>query len=259
MMLATKTFVPIYHQLKLQIEAQIHSGAWKPGEQVPSESELGEQFKISRTTFRQALGELVNQGLLTRVQGNGTFVAQPRIKQYLNRPTGFTEDTYTRHMKPSSQLLQQGIESASTHVASALQIAEESHIIVLERLRMADDLPTAVEISRLRQDLCLTFSTEELSGSSLYSYFTEKCKIILATTYQDMEAIACPQPLAHLLGISKGGPVLHIYCTTFVQMVRPFEQIESFYRAGELANIVPILSDHFMLHNIPALGSRLER
>ena len=78
MMFDTNTFVPLYYQLKLHIESQIRSGIWRPGDQVPSESDLGEKFHISRTTVRQALGELVNQGLLTRVQGKGTFVAHPR-------------------------------------------------------------------------------------------------------------------------------------------------------------------------------------
>jgi GntR family transcriptional regulator len=230
MILDVKTFVPLYHQLKLHIETQIRSGAWKPGDQVPSEADLGESFHVSRTTVRQALGELVNQGLLRRVQGKGTFVAQPRIRQYLNRLTGFTEDTQTRRMKPASQLLRQGIEPASKRVATALKIEEAAPVIVLERLRVADDLPMAVETSHLRQDLCPTFSADEFSGASLYSYLTEKFNLIPTTAHQDMEAIACPQPQAHLLGISKGGPVLHIYRTTFDQTGKPFEQVESFYR-----------------------------
>jgi GntR family transcriptional regulator len=230
MMLDTKTFVPLYYQLKLHIEGQIRSGVWKPGDQVPSEFELGEKFRVSRTTVRQALGELVNQGLLTRIQGKGTFVAQPRIRQYLTRLTGFTEDTKTRHMKPASQLLRQGIEPPSTRVASALGISEGTPVIVLERLRLADDLPMAVEISHLRQDLCPSFNTDDLAGGSLYTYLTEKFNIIPTTAHQDMEAIACPQPQARLLDISKGDPVLHIYRTTFDQTQLPFEQVESFYR-----------------------------
>ncbi len=69
-------FPSLYYQLKLHIESQIRSGAWQPGDQVSSESTLGEKFQVSRTTVRQALGELVNQGLLTRTQGKGTFIAQ---------------------------------------------------------------------------------------------------------------------------------------------------------------------------------------
>ena len=84
-MFNTNTFIPLYYQLKVHIESQIRSGAWQPGDQVPSESVLGEKFHVSRTTVRQALGELVNQGLLTRVQGKGTFVAHPRIRQRLTR------------------------------------------------------------------------------------------------------------------------------------------------------------------------------
>ena len=118
-MFDTNTFVPLYYQLKQHIEAQIRSGTWQPGDQVPSEAVLGENFHVSRTTVRQALGELVNQGMLTRVQGKGTFVAHPRIRQRLTRLTGFTEDFQTRRMKPASQVLRQGTEPAGSRVAAA--------------------------------------------------------------------------------------------------------------------------------------------
>lgn len=229
-MFNTNTFVPLYYQLKLHIESQIRSGTWQPGDQVPSESVLGEKFHVSRTTVRQALGELVNQGLLTRVQGKGTFVAHPRIRQRLTRLTGFTEDFQARLMKPASQLLRQGNEPAPARVASALRITEGTPVIILERLRLADELPMAVEIAHLREDLFPSFNAEEFPGGSLYTYLAEKFNTIPTIAHQDMEAIGCPRTKARLLEISKGGPVLHIYRTTFDQSGRPFEQVESFYR-----------------------------
>lgn len=229
-MFDTNTFIPLYYQLKQHIESQIRSGTWQPGDQVPSEAVLGKNFNVSRTTVRQALGELVNEGLLTRIQGKGTFVAHPRIRQRLARLTGFTEDFQARRMNPASQLLRQGKELATARVAAALRIEEGTPVIVLERLRLADDLPMAVEISHLREDFFASLNIEELRGGSLYTYLTENCNIIPTSAHQDMEAIRCPQPQARLLGISKGVPVLHIYRTTFDQLGRPFEQVESFYR-----------------------------
>jgi len=229
-MFNTNTFIPLYYQLKQHIESQIRSGTWQPGDQVPSEAVLGEKFHVSRTTVRQALGELVNQGMLTRIQGKGTFVAHPRIRQRLTRLTGFTEDYQAQRMKPASQLLRQGKEPASLRIASALRITEGTPVIVLERLRLADDLPMAVEIAHLREDLFPFFKAEEFPGGSLYTYLAEKFNTIPTIAHQDMEAIGCPKPQARLLGISKGGPVLHMYRTTFDQSGRPFEQVESFYR-----------------------------
>jgi GntR family transcriptional regulator len=230
MMFNTNTFIPLYYQLKQHIESQIRSGTWQPGDQVPSEAVLGAKFHISRTTVRQALGELVNQGMLTRVQGKGTFVAHPRIRQRLTRLTGFTEDFQARGIKPSSQLLRQGKEPADSRVASALQITEGTSVIVLERLRLADDLPMAVEISHLPDHLFPSFNAEEFPDGSLYTYLAEKFNTIPTTAHQDMEAIACAQPQARILGLSKGSPVLHIYRTTFDHFGGPFEQVESFYR-----------------------------
>lgn len=72
---------------------------------------------------------------------------------------------------------------------------------------------------------------QDLASGSHYTYLTQKFDIIPTTANQDMEAIACPQSQAHSLGIAKGGAVLHIPRTTFDQLGRPFEQVESFYRA----------------------------
>jgi GntR family transcriptional regulator len=133
-------------------------------------------------------------------------------------------------MKPASQILRQEVEPASPRIASALRITEGTPVIVLERLRLANELPMAVEISHLREDLFPSFQAEQFPGGSLYTYLAETFNTIPTTAHQDMEAIACPQPRARLLGLPKGGPVLHIYRTTFDQAGRPFEQVESFYR-----------------------------
>jgi GntR family transcriptional regulator len=245
MMFNTNTFIPLYYQLKVHIESQIRSGAWRPGDQVPSESVLGEKFHVSRTTVRQALGELVNQGLLTRVQGKGTFVAHPRIRQRLTRLTGFTEDFQARFMKPASQILRQEKEPALSRVASALRIAEGTPVVVLERLRLANDLPMAVEISHLREDLFPSFNAEEFPGGSLYAYLAETFNTIPTTAHQDIEAIGCPGPQARLLGLPKNGPVLHMYRTTFDQSGQPFEQVESFYRGDRYVFQAELTNESF--------------
>jgi GntR family transcriptional regulator len=164
------------------------------------------------------------------VHGKATYVAHPPIRQRLTRLTGFTEDFHTRLMKPASQILRQGKEAAPIRVAAALRIAAGTPVIILERLRLADDLPMAVEISHLREDLLPSFNTEEFPGGSLYAYLTEKFNIIPTTAHQDIEAVGCPGPQARLLGLAKNSPVLHMYRTTFDQNGQPFEQAESFYR-----------------------------
>ena len=74
------SLTPIYSQLKEMVREKIEAGIWPPGTLIPSERDFCEQFGISRMTVRQALGELVSEGMVVREKGKGTFVAQPRLR-----------------------------------------------------------------------------------------------------------------------------------------------------------------------------------
>src|ERR1700681_3065055 len=104
--------LPRYYQLKEIMREKIRLGEWKPGDLIPSERELGEQYGISRMTARQAITELVNEGLFYREQGKGTFVSRHKITQQLIHLTGFTEDISARGQHPSTKVI-----SATMHLA----------------------------------------------------------------------------------------------------------------------------------------------
>src|SRR5258708_22034678 len=97
--------VPRYHQLKEILRERIQSGEWKAGDLIPSERELSEQYGISRMTTRQAITDLVNEGVFFREQGRGTFVSHRKITQQLIRLTGFTEDISARGQQPGTKML----------------------------------------------------------------------------------------------------------------------------------------------------------
>lgn len=234
-MLDNHSPIPLYYQLKAHLEEQIEHGIWKAGERVPSESELGDLFGVSRTTVRQALGDLVQRGLLTRVQGRGTFVAEPRLQQPLMRLTGFTQDMRAWGKSPSSQVLQVGLAAAEPETALALGVPPGSPVILVKRLRIADGHPLALEIAHLAHPLCRGVLSEDLGIQSLYQILAARLHIVPTRAEQRLEAVRCPAAEAHLLGIARGEPVLHIHRTTFDQHGRAFEQVESFYRGDRYA------------------------
>ncbi|MFM8322569.1 MAG: GntR family transcriptional regulator [Chloroflexota bacterium] len=234
--------VPLYYQLRKFITERIEAGEWKPGDRLPSESELGSQFGISRTTVRQALGELTSLGLLKRIQGKGTFVGQPRIQQRLLRLTGFSQDMNSRRMRSASRLLDLELVRAEPPVAERLALPPEAQVVFLRRLRLADAEPMALEASYLLSEFYEILRRENLAERSLYDVLGSCCGTAPTRAVQEMEATACPAFAAQLLGVRKGSPVLHIHRTTFDQNGRSFEQVESFYRGdryifyAELAN-----------------------
>jgi GntR family transcriptional regulator len=221
----------MYYQLKELLREKIAAGEWQPGTMIPSERELSEQHDISRMTVRQALTELTTEGLLRRVQGRGTFVAEPKIQQGLNRLTGFTEDMHTRGFQPGGQVLRLEKETASALALGALQITPDQPIVLLERLRLAENEPIALETCHLHFRNVQELLREDFENSSLYNLLTEKYGITPTRAEQQVEADLCSQREQKLLVLNEIMPVLRNRRVTFDQWGRPFEYTESAYRA----------------------------
>ena len=117
--------LPRYYQLKEIMRERVQSDEWKPGDLIPSERELSEKYGISRMTARQAITDLVNEGLFYREQGKGTFVSQRKITQQLIRLTGFTEDIKARGQKPGTRVLSALMFPADEATADKLRIDPE--------------------------------------------------------------------------------------------------------------------------------------
>lgn len=222
--------VPLYYQIQQILEERIDGGEWQPGMQVPSERELCEQFRVSRITVRQALSALANQGRLNRQQGVGTFVASPRIKQRLNRLTGFTQEMSARGQRPGARVLQLEVIPAPPAVARALERVAGDPTVLVKRLRLTDEEAVAIESAHLPAVLCPGLEQEDLENNSLYDLLGGKFDIIPAQAEQQIEALACPAAEARLLGVRKGAPMLHMFRVTYSSEGRPIEYTESFYR-----------------------------
>src|SRR6059058_1119123 len=125
--------LPLYFQLKEIMRERIRSDEWKPGDLIPSERELSEKYGISRMTARQAITELVNEGLFYREQGKGTFVSHLKISQQLIRLTGFTEDIRARGQRPDTKVLSATMCPADESTAERLRIKTGQLIFCLRR------------------------------------------------------------------------------------------------------------------------------
>jgi GntR family transcriptional regulator len=189
-----KSRLPLYIQLANLIRIKVQEGTWRPGEQIPTESELCDLHQVSRITVRQAIAELVQEGYLERYPGRGTFVAEPRIEQRLSRLTGFTQDMQARGKVPGARVLQFTVVEPPTALPWAYHLEDEEKVILLKRLRLADGEPLAVEMSYLSFNLCAAILDGDLEDCSLYARLEEACNIIPSRAGQQWTA-----------GLSKGG------------------------------------------------------
>lgn len=225
--------LPIYYQLKEILRQRIESGEWQPGDLIPSERDLCNEHGISRMTVRQAIVALVNEGRLRREQGKGTFVAQPKIEQRLGSVTSFTQDMSSRGKRVESQVLRQELTLAQPEVAAALGLEPNKQVMLLERLRLVDGVPLALETCHLHFPGCESLRQEDLAHQSLYNVLARKYGLVPSQAYQQMEATICePYPL-RLLGLSRGSPVLLIRRTALMQDGHAFEYTVSIYRGDK--------------------------
>jgi GntR family transcriptional regulator len=228
-MLNKQSPVPLYLQLKKLLEAQVANGELPPHGRVPSERELSEQYDISRMTARQALIELIQEGRLYTSRGKGTFVAEPKIRQSVQALTSFTEDMRTRGFTPTTKLVRLERTTAGSTLATRLRIVEGATVVCVERLRLADDEPVALETACLSFEGAERLLTMALEGS-LYAILRDHFSIIPCEAIQEFEAMLARPRERALLHLNEGAPVLRIQRTTFDAEQRPFEFVQSIYR-----------------------------
>ena len=221
--------VPKYHQLKEIIRDGIERDELPPGAAIPPERELCERYGVSRMTARQAVMELVSEGLLYRVQGLGTFVAEPKLGQGAERLTGFTQDMRERGMETTSTVLELEEEEAGPVVARILGIDPGGLIVRIRRLRNAAGRPMALENSHLLHEVAEGVLGVDLSSRSLYEELG-KAGVRISGAEQSYEAVLVNEEESKHLGVPVGSPAMLIERVTHDAKARPFEYVKSVYR-----------------------------
>ncbi|GGE52338.1 phosphonate metabolism transcriptional regulator PhnF [Pullulanibacillus camelliae] len=222
--------IPIYYQIEEYLKKMIETGKFAVNQVIPSERELSGTFQVSRMTIRQAVSDLVNEGYLYRRKGKGTFVAEQKIEQPLQGLTSFTEDMIKRGMTPSTRVLHFDKKKASVSIAKQLGISEQELVYEIKRIRLADDIPMALEMSYIPVKLVPNL-TETIVQDSFYKYIEDTLQLKIEDAVQALEAsIVLPED-AKRLDMKPGAAVLLIHRHTYLTSGKALEWVKSVYRA----------------------------
>lgn len=223
--------VPLYIQIKAYILKCIDEGVFPENSRIPSERQLAEQFDVSRLTVTKALNELALEGVLQARVGRGTFVRARKIDQQLNTLTGFTQDMAQRGQTAKSRVLQATIAEASHEVATALHLAEGAAVVFLERLRLADDEPIAIERASLPADRFPDILTRHnFQQESLYAVLQQEYACRMTSAYQRLNARLPNLDEQKHLKIAENVPILDITRTTYDGAEMALEYVRAIYR-----------------------------
>ena len=146
-MLKQDAITPLYVQLRDEIEKDIRSGIYKPGDKIMTEAEMSKTYGVSLITIRKAVGLLIDQGLVVRKQGKGTFVTRPKVSRNMKKLQSFSEMCEQMGMKPGARMLENRLVEADAKTAARLGIEQGSQVVYISRLRFADMEPVAIEKS----------------------------------------------------------------------------------------------------------------
>jgi len=217
---------PLYMQLAQSLATAIRDGVFHADEALPSERVLAEQLELSRVTARKAIDRLVEQGLIIRKRGSGNYIA-PKLEQPLTRLTSFSEELHQRGYTPSSKWLERIITAAVPDEQLSLGLSPGAKVARLERLRLADDVVMAYEVSVLPEHV---LPKPEAVKGSLYEYLTGLQRAPVRAL-QHIRALNAPTRLAEQLGVPLGQAVLFITRIGYLDSGQAVELTHSYCRS----------------------------
>jgi GntR family transcriptional regulator len=221
---------PLYQIVADAILQQIEEGVYKPGQRLPSESELVRLYQVGRNTVRHALSELADQSIVRTVQGVGTFVDASRLSKTANYLLGFSQEMELYGRETSTQLLEARIIPADPFLARRLRLQLGAEVAFIHRLRLLDDEPVANERAYLPHRLCRGILQRDFARESLYAVLSEHYQMKPHYAEQEILAELATDHVARLLHMDQPAVVLVFHRETYTEDDQVIEYVDSEFR-----------------------------
>lgn len=225
---------PLYQQLEDLIRGKIESGEWKPNTAIPSESELNQMFNVSRMTIRSACSQLVQEGLLYRVPGKGTFVADAKITTESLAYMGFREQLERMGYEISTEVLSVEKIAANHHTAKKLQIPEGTPIVEIQRLRFLKGDPISLHYSYIPEEYSGHLSEKELETEQLCVLLKRNHGLNPNRVIETLESATARENESTLFYVNPGYPLLILEDVLFDQKEKPYEYSKVVFRGDKI-------------------------
>jgi GntR family transcriptional regulator len=207
---------PMYSQVYDLLRRDIEEGVWRPTQAIPTELELGQRFRVSPGTVKQAVLALVRDGLLTRRSGRGTFVRRLDLSQSLMRFFRFHDKDTGAHLAPAITLIgAKTLTEPPAKIAAKLGISKRQRVLKLVRLMTHDSLPVCIHVSYLPGRMVQGLEQEDFTTTTLYRIIDQKFGINVTRAQELLSAVSAKKFESKLLGICDKQPVILIERTAF--------------------------------------------
>ena len=223
--------VPLYHQIYLDLKQIIANGVIPAGGMLPPEVEICQAYNVGRQTVRQAIAHLVDDNVLERYAGRGTFVRKPvNINQFfLDR--SFTQQMKELGRKPHSQILSRENGTINREKFPAMPQLSGSPYFSLERLRLGDGEAVCHQTTTILTERCPGIEQEDFDQQSLYEILASKYHVLISRFDHIVRAVAADEYRSDLLNVPKDSPLLFVLTMASNDQNELIEYSTSYYRA----------------------------
>ncbi len=204
------SMLPLYYQVREDIRGKILSQEWDEGFEIPTEKNLIDYYGVSRQTIRQALGALVEEGLIVRQKGRGSFVSSKKLPDYFLGDVHFTKQVMENKIVPGSSLVFAGNEVPNRIVLENMNLKNNTPVFRIDRVRKAANVPMVLEKLFVHPDFDDGLENEELVGLWVMKFIEKRNNIIFSSIDSEIRSVIPDKFEKEALGISEDNPVLKL-------------------------------------------------
>ncbi len=230
MALRYRSGTAFYFQIKEDLARRIRSGEFRVADRIPSELELAQQYEVSRPTIRQAILALVQDGVVTRARGKGTFVLPPIIVSDAHAFTSFADEMRERGIDHTAHLMSARQILATDAIASDLGLAPGSAVYEIARSRLGNGTPLVVRTMQISKELAPDLLQKPIQEEPIYLILQRDYNIVATGSHQHFSAVAAPDDIAQELQIPLGAPLLYWHGITVDSSQRAIARTSAYYR-----------------------------
>jgi GntR family transcriptional regulator len=230
---------PLYYQAKQIIKEKIENGEYPLGDTVPSEAKFQEIYDISRTTIRQAINELVNEGYLKRVRGKGTVVSFEKVNENLNKIISLSDEMKMKGISFTTKYCEITIQKSDKFISQNLMVTNGEDVYKLVRLRYVKNSPFVYTVTYLNKKQDFSLNSEEYKDS-LYKILDEKYNIKISKGKETFESVSANEQVSKYLNVGVGDPVLKRTRITYNQYDEIVEFTLCYYRGDKFKYTVEL-------------------
>jgi len=221
---------PLYQQLIDVLRGALLCGEIQPGGRIPTESELSDQYKVSRITVRKAIEVLAEEGLVVKKQGRGTFAEKPKFEREIIDPVSFSASCTYKGMRPGSKMLQRYVRSADSAERKTLGLGQDGEILYIQRLRSVDNEPLLVENNYFPLPEYKFLLDKDIDAHSLYETISRESGKKISSAHKTIEITLAAKSEADLLNVKIGSPLFYLRGTVFDESNQPVHLTAQFIR-----------------------------